>query len=37
MNNNLTPDQTRWGMTIHLAALAGLLMPLALVFGPLLV
>ena len=37
MNNNLTPDQTRWGITIHLAALAGLLMPLALVLGPLLV
>ncbi len=37
MSNNLTPDQTRWGMTIHLAALAGLLMPLALVLGPLLV
>ena len=37
MSKNLTPNQIRWGMTIHLAALAGLLMPLALVLGPLLV
>ncbi|MCF6191031.1 MAG: DUF4870 domain-containing protein [Cocleimonas sp.] len=37
MNNNLTSNQARWGMTIHMAALAGLLMPLALVLGPLLV
>lgn len=37
MSNNITPDQTRWGMTIHLAALVGVLMPLALVLGPLLV
>ncbi len=37
MSNNLTSNQTRWGMTIHMAALAGLLMPLALVLGPLLV
>ena len=37
MSNNLTSEQTRWGITIHMAALAGLLMPLALVLGPLLV
>ncbi len=32
-----TPDQRKWGMAIHLAALTGLLLPLGLVLGPMLV
>ena len=40
MNNNLTPaspEERKWGMLIHLSALIGLLLPLGLVLGPLLV
>ncbi len=40
MNKELvptTPEDRKWGMVIHLAALIGLLLPLGLVLGPLLV
>ena len=34
---NGDPEQRKWGMAIHLAALIGLLLPLGLVLGPLIV
>ena len=40
MSNDMIPadpDQRKWGMVIHMAALIGLLLPLGLVLGPLLV
>ena len=33
----LSPIERKWGMTIHFAALLGLLLPLGLVLGPLIV
>ena len=33
----IPPQERKWGMAMHLAALAGLLMPLGLVLGPLLI
>lgn len=40
MSNDMiptTPEQKTWGMAIHLAALIGVLLPLGLVLGPMLV
>ncbi len=33
----ISPEEQKWGMIMHLAALVGLLLPLGLVLGPLLV